>query len=76
MKRDEGVVGKVTHVEDHGTIVIMWVKTRRRKRPLMTVNFDHRMFRNMWEQEGGVIEGRKVQVFGTEFADQRVEFLD
>jgi len=42
----------------------------------MTVNFDHRMFRNMWEQEGGVIEGRKVQVFGTEFADQRVEFLD
>lgn len=73
--KHEGIVGEVTHIDDFGSIVTMWVKTKRRKRPLVTVNFDRRMFGNMFEQEGGVIEGREVKVVG-DVGDQTVEFLD
>lgn len=75
MRKEKSVTGTVTHIDDFGSIVTMWVKTKRRKRPLVTVNFDRRMFGHMWEQENGAIEGRHVQVTG-EFGDQRVEFLD
>lgn len=75
MAKEEGVVGTVTHIDDFGSIVTMWVKTRRKKRPLVTVNFDRRMFGHMYEQEGGAIEGRDVRVTG-EVGSQTVEFLD
>jgi len=68
-------VGEVTHVDDHGSIVIMWVKPHGGKRPIIPINFDSRMFGNMWEQEGGVIEGRTVRVIG-DFGSETIEFID
>ena len=76
MARPARITGKVTDIVDHGTIVQMFVKTKRRKRPIIVVNFDHRQFWNMYEAEGSVVLGREVEVIGEEFGDQRVEFLD
>lgn len=75
VKKDEGIIGEVTHIDDQGSIVIMWVKPKRGKRPIIPIHFDHRMFGNMYEQEQGAIEGRTVRVTG-DIENQTVEFID
>jgi predicted Zn-dependent protease len=75
MKTQEKIVGEVTSIHDEGTIVQMFIKPKSKKHRTIVINFDHRAFRNMWDQEAGVIEGRKVRVVGPQFA-QTVEFLD
>ena len=69
------VQGRVQSIIDHGTIIQMLVVTE--EGGLYPVDFDHRMFFNMWENLGGVdLNGRRVVVSGERFVDQRVEFPD
>lgn len=74
MKKTE-VVGEVTHTEPYGPFYLIWVKLKTKGKPLVVLNFDTRHFNNMYEQEGGVIEGRKVKVIG-DLGNQTIEFLD
>ena len=72
---EQTVQGKVESVVNHGTIIQMLIVTDEGR--LYPVNFDHRMFYNMWEDLGGVdLKGQRVIVHGEQFADQTVEFPD
>lgn len=41
--------GKITSIVNCGTIIQVWLKTRKGEQP---VNFDHRMYRDMRESLG------------------------
>ncbi len=72
---EQVVQGKVESVIDHGSIIQLLVITDKGR--LYPVNFDHRMFWNMWEGLGRVnLKGQKVIVHGEQFVDQSVEFPD
>ena len=62
--------GTITKVEDHGSIVMVWVENEEDSIPIY---FDHRPFYNMAEAEGGDILNRQV-----EYDDETkfFEFLD
>lgn len=75
MENEESTVeGKVSSVVDHGTIVQLMVE--KDDGGVSPVNFDHRMFYNMWEDLGRVnLKGQKVIVHGEPF-EQWLEFPD
>lgn len=50
--------GTITKVENHGTIIMVWVENEEESIP---VYFDHRPFFNMAESEGGDILNREVE---------------
>ncbi len=73
-QQETAIPGKVESIIDHGTIIQMLVKTD--DGSIRYVNFDHRMFYNMWEDLGRVnLKGQKVIVHGEPF-EQSVEFPD
>ncbi len=43
--------GTIKSIEDHGTIVVVWVETTKGK--MESVNFDHRCFQNFVDGEFG-----------------------
>lgn len=50
--------GTITKVENHGTIVMVWIENKENSIP---VYFDHRPFHNMVEAEGRDILNREVE---------------
>ena len=48
------MIGTVGKIEDHDSIVIVWVESDER---ILPVYFDHRPFKNLWEAEDGDIVG-------------------
>jgi len=56
--RRANMVGTVGKIEDHGSVVIVWVESDER---ILPVYFDHRPFKNLWEAEDGDIVGREVE---------------
>jgi len=52
------MVGTVSRIENHGSIVIVWIELDERVLP---VYFDHRPFLNMWEGQNGDVVGREVE---------------
>ena len=66
------MVGKVFHIENHGTIVIVWIKNEEGRHPIY---FDHRPFANLSEAEDGNIIGREVE-YDTSGEENILKFLD
>jgi hypothetical protein len=40
------IKGKIHHIKDNGTIITLWIDTKKGLRP---IHFDHRMFQNFYE---------------------------
>ena len=66
------MVGKIVSIENHGTIIMVWVENEDGVYPIY---FDHRPFSNMWEAEGGDIVGRQVE-YDNSGEEDTMKFLD
>jgi hypothetical protein len=62
--------GIITKVENHGTIIIVWIENEEDSIPIY---FDHRPFGHMAEAEGGDIINRQVEY---DAETKAIEFLD